>query len=390
MPDSMPQASPPIPPPLGPEDHARHLALVQGDLAARGLRAGVLFDPESIYWLTGYQSIGYFTFQGLVVPADSLPVLVSRRVNEGLARATPALGAFRGIEDTADPVAVLAAVLGERTAAGDGLGLETGAWYLTVQAYTVLTRTLPRRWVDWGAVIDAARIRKSPAQLDCMRHAARAAVAGLEAALRTIAPGRTENDLAAAMLGASTAAGSEYVRVPLVVAGPATGQCFATWQRRPLARGDVVLLESAGCIHRHHAMIARGAVVGPASATQRRLAGVIVEALDRALEAVRPGARSAEVDAACRAVFERAGLGQHFTHRTGYGIGIGFPPNWAEGRTHALRPGDPLVLEPGMAFHLVPSLFMPDLGMCFSESVVVTDDGSELLTHYPRRLVEVV
>ncbi len=82
----MSEASSAIAPPFRADDYARNLARVQDDLAARGLRAGVLFDPESIYWLTGYQSIGYFTFQGLVVPADGRPVLVSRRVNEGLAR----------------------------------------------------------------------------------------------------------------------------------------------------------------------------------------------------------------------------------------------------------------------------------------------------------------
>src|SRR5262245_49688894 len=350
----MSEASSPIPPPFRADDHARHLALVQGDLRTRQLRAGVLFDPESIFWLTGYQSIGYFTFQALVVPPAGPPVLVSRVVNEGLARAMPTLGGFRGIEDTVEPVSVLAGTLEACTAAGDAIGLETGAWYFPVQAYTALTRSLARRWDDWGGVIDEARIRKTPGQLECMRHAARAAVAGLDAALAAIAPGRTENDLAAAMLGAVTAAGSEYVRVPLVVAGPTTGQCFATWQRRPIAPGDTVFLEAAGCIHRHHAMIARCAVLGRASATQRRCADVIIEALDRAIDAIRPGVRSGEVDAACRAVFEQAGLAEHFTHRTGYGIGIGFPPNWAEGRMVALKPGDPRVLEPGMAFHLVP------------------------------------
>jgi Xaa-Pro dipeptidase len=375
--------------PFSTEDKARRLGLVQEDLRGRGLRAGVLFDPESIYWLTGYQSIGYFTFQSLVVPVDGRPVLVSRRVNEALAQAMPTLGGFRGIEDTVDPVGVLAAALEEYTGAGDAIGLETGAWYFPVQAHAALTRGVPRRWADWGTVIDDARIRKTPAQLECMRHAARAAEAGLDAALRAIAPGRTENDLAAAMLAATTTAGSEYVRVPLVVAGPATAQCFATWRRRPLAPGDVVFLESAGCIHRYHAMIARCAVVGQASDAQRRCASVIIEALGRAIDAIRPGVRSGDVDAACRTVFERAGLARYFAHRTGYGIGIGFPPNWAEGRIVALKPGDPRVLEPGMTFHLVPSLFLPEFGMCFSESVAVVEDGCELLTHYPRRLVEV-
>ena len=48
----------------------------------------------------------------------------------------------------------------------------------------------------------------------------------------------------------------------------------------------------------------------------------------------------------------------------------------------------PTVLEPGMTFHVVPSLFMPEYGFCFSESVAVTENGCEVLTQYPRKLIE--
>ncbi|MCV6605191.1 MAG: hypothetical protein OIF34_07785, partial [Porticoccaceae bacterium] len=67
-------------------------------------------------------------------------------------------------------------------------------------------------------------------------------------------------------------------------------------------------------------------------------------------------------------------------------IGIGFPPNWSEGHIYAIRPDDPLVLQPNMTFHIVPTLFVEDFGMCFSESVRVTDSGCEVLTPYPRKL----
>ena len=60
-----------------------------------------------------------------------------------------------------------------------------------------------------------------------------------------------------------------------------------------------------------------------------------------------PGVAAGAVDRACRAVLERAGLGRRFAHRTGYAVGIGFPPNWSEGgRTLALRPGEPTLLRP--------------------------------------------
>ncbi|MBL8669234.1 MAG: aminopeptidase P family protein [Alphaproteobacteria bacterium] len=387
--DGLDRAYARIPPPFPAATYGRHLKLLQDDMRSRGLAALLLFDPESIFWLTGYNSIGYFTFQCAVVTPDGPPELVSRRVNRQLALALGTIGAFVAIEDTDDAVAILAGHLATRTPAGSAVGAETGSWYLTVQAYKALERSLDRRLVDWGGTIERARMRKTPEQVASMRRAATAAVAGMDAALHAIRPGCSENDLAAAMLQAATAAGSEYFRVPLVVAGPATGICFATWQRRPVARGDVVFLESAACIDRYHAIVARCATVGAASAEQRRRAGLIVEALDRAIGAIRPGITSGAVDAACRGVFERAGLGAYFDHRTAYAVGIGFPPNWAEGRFLALKPGDPTVLEPGMTFHIVPSLFMPDFGMCFSETVLVTETGCEALTQHPRRLAEV-
>ena len=60
------------------------------------------------------------------------------------------------------------------------------------------------------------------------------------------------------------------------------------------------------------------------------------------------------------------GLADYFDHRTAYGIGIGFPPNWAEGRMVALRAGRSAGLEPGMTFHVVPSLFMPGVRLLSS------------------------
>ncbi len=366
-----------------------NLGIIQADLRQRGLAAVALFDPESIYWLTGYRSIGYFTFQCAVVTPTQGPVLVSRRVNHAVAQGNENVAGFVAIEDTDDAVGILAGYLNRILPQGGAIGLETTSWYLTVQAYKALQQAVPHDLADWGGVIEAERTIKSATQLDYMRHAARAAVAGLDAAMGQIAPGRSENDLAAAMLHGATAAGSEYTRVPLVVTGQATGVCFTTWQRREIKRGDVVFLEAAGNINRYHAMIARNATVGPATAEQKKHATVVIDSLNRAIEAIRPGVTSGQVDAACRKVFEDAGLGNYFDHRTGYAIGIGFPPNWAEGRFLSLRPDDPTVLEPGMTFHVVPSVFMPQHGFCISESVAVTDTGCEVLTDYPRKLFEI-
>lgn len=366
-----------------------NLDLIQADMRERGLAAVALFDPESIYWLTGYRSIGYFTFQCTLVLPEGRPVMVSRQVNHAVALANDNIAEFVAIDDISDPIAILSGFLRRRLTGNGPIGLETASTYLSVQSYKALEAAMPGRFADWGGLIEKARTIKTPEQLGFMRHAAKAAVAGLDAAVKAVRPGCTENDLAAAMLHGATAAGSEYTRVPLVVTGQATGVCFTTWERREVKRGDVVFLEAAANINRYHAMIARNCIVGPATAEHKRYAQVVIDALNSAIDAIHPGVTSGAVDAACRGVFEKAGLGHYFDHRTAYGIGIGFPPNWAEGRFLALKPNDPTPLQPGMTFHLVPSIFMPQFCFMSSESVAVTEDGCEVLTDYPRELIEI-
>ena len=367
--------------------YRERLDFVQADLRNRGLAGGLLFDPENIFWLTGYQTIGYFTFQTLFVPADGSPTVIGRVVNRDLAMAHPTIGAFEAVVDTADHIDVLAKFLKSQISNGRSLGLESRAWYLTVKDYLRLRADLDIELPEWNGVIETRRPVKSAAEIARMQHAARSAEAGLAAAIDAIAPGKTENDIAAAMFAANISAGSEYLgHPPLVVAGETTALCFAMWRRREIHRNDVVLLEAAGCIDRYHAILSRPVVVGQPSARQQEAADALQGVLEAAIDAIKPGLTCGEVDQTCRRVVEERGLGKYFKHRSAYGIGIGFPPNWSEGHIYAIRPDDPLVLEPNMTFHVIPTLFLEDFGMCFSDSVRVTETGCELLTDFPRKL----
>lgn len=363
------------------------LEMVQADLRARNLAGVLLFDPENIFWLTGYQTIGYFTFQTVFVGQTGRPTMVSRVVNRDLALAHPTIGAFEAVVDTADHIDVLSQYLTANVASGTAIGLETRAWYLTVKDYLRLKDLLNAETVEWGGVIEPHRPAKSAEEISRMRHAARCAEAGLQAAIDVVAPGKTENDLAAAMFEANIAAGSEYLgHPPLVVAGEATSLCFAMWRRRKIETGDVVLLEAAGCVDRYHAMLSRPVVVGEPTSVHREAADALQGVLEAAIDAIKPGLTSGEVDRTCRQVVEERGLGKYFKHRSAYGIGIGLPPNWSEGHIYAIRPDDPLVLEPNMTFHVIPTLFLDNFGMCFSDSVRVTEEGCEVLTNFPRKL----
>src|SRR5439155_3725778 len=128
-------------------------------------------------------------------------------------------------------------------------------------------------------------------------------------------------------------------------------------------------------------------VVGRADPEVTRLGAVVKAALEAAIGAIRPGVSCGAVDAACRGVVERAGYEPNFRKRTGYSVGVGFAPDWGEGHIVSLRRDDPTRLEPGMVFHMPPALRIPrQYGLGFSETVLVTATGGEVLTNHPRRL----
>src|SRR5262249_53790312 len=137
------------------------MARVRAKMAERGLDAVLLYDPENVFYLTGYQSIGYFTYQALLVPAKGAPVLISRVVNKFMAEITPTIGRFVSVLDTDDPVDLTLKAIAELAPRGT-LGVETNAWYLNVPAYQTLVAKSGWTVADFNGVVEWLRIVKSP------------------------------------------------------------------------------------------------------------------------------------------------------------------------------------------------------------------------------------
>jgi Xaa-Pro dipeptidase len=110
-------------------------------------------------------------------------------------------------------------------------------------------------------------------------------------------------------------------------------------------------------------------------------------ALDAAIAAIRPGVTAGSCHDACQRVIDEAGFEPNFRKRLGYSIGVGFAPGWGEGAFLHLSKGDPAVLREGMVFHMPPALRVyGEVGVGCSETVVVTEQGCEVITDFPREL----
>jgi Xaa-Pro dipeptidase len=241
---------------------------------------------------------------------------------------------------------------------------------------------------DGSGLVEQGRRVKSAEEIEMIRRACRVTEAGMDAACRAIRPAATENDVAVAAYAAMMAMGSDFMAGdPIVTSGWRSGVAHCTFANRTLEGGDAVLLELGGCRRRYFGPLMRGAAIPPVRPEARRMAEVIIAALNAAIAAIRPGIESGQVDAACRGILEDAGYEPYFRKRTGYSVGLAYGPDWGEGHIVSLRRNDPTPLEPGMVFHMPPALRIPrEYGLGFSETVLVTETGCEVLTRFPRRL----
>jgi Xaa-Pro dipeptidase len=371
------------------EEYARRYERLQAELARRGLDCFLSFSPENIYYLTGFQTPGYYFVQCLVVPLDGDPTFVVRNFETPNVEALTWLERYRGYQDHENVADVIAEVV---RPLGDSIGYEATSWFLSPTVFSGLQASLGRM-EPVTDVVEQLRVVKSRAEIEQIRKAARATEAGMHAAFEASQPGRTEDDVAAATYKAMIEAGSSYPSLPPFIAtGPRSALPHATWSGRSLESGDVLFYETGAVSDRYSAALVRVGVIGePApevGPTLTRAAGAISEAIEALMAAIKPGVTGEDVHRASRDPIERAGWGDVNRNRSGYSIGISFPPDWGEGQIYSLREEERRPLEPGMVFHLVPNVLIPDVvGVCLSETVLVTETGCEALTSFPRELV---
>ena len=359
-------------------------------LAAAGIDLYLTSGPENIFWLSGQQTPGYYTFQCLAVPARGAPFLMLRALETHNARANTYLSRIAGYADDANPADAVAEIVETRGFKGRRIAIDGNAWFLTVNLFDRLEAWLGRL-EEGSGIVESLRRVKSAREIAAIRAAARANDAGMSAGLAAVRAGATENDVAAGIMHAAIKAGSEYVGMePFVASGPRSGLPHATWRRRRIRNGDVVVLETAACRDRYHAASFRTVVVGRAPREAHDWYAVCREAFAAGVENLRPGRTCAEVHGAVQAVIDAAGRTEAYRKRSGYSIGIAFAPDWGEGNVLSLYRGVDVVIEPGMVFH-VP-ITLRDYGrftVAVSETVEVTARGPRLLGKLGRDLVEV-
>ncbi len=370
------------------EEYARRQASAREALSAAGIDAMVVTGPENIFYLTGQQTPGYYTFQALILPADGDPVFLIRQLEYFNFIANTFISDAVVYQDGEDPLGLLVKLIESRDLASKRIAIDKRGWFLPIAVYEALQARLGAIG-DGAGVIEKQRAIKSPLEVEKLERAASYVDEGMRAGLSAVRIGATENDLVAAMMGSAIAAGSEYLGMePLVSVGPRTGVPHGTWRRRQINAGDPAFLEMAACHDRYHAALMRSAWIGEPPKEAADMMKVCQEALQVSLDAIRPGVACEVPHIACQKVIDRAGYTENFKKRLGYSVGISFAPDWGEGAILSLNAGVTAELQPGMTFHLPPALrIYGRFTVGVSETIVITETGYRALGTIDRDLL---
>lgn len=371
------------------EEYARRINELRERIAQRQLDAVVISDPANIMYLTDYQTTGYSFFQALVVPLEQEPFMITRALEESNVIARTWVEITRPYPDTGDAMQMLVDALKEFGLANKRIGYERNSYFFPAYHQDVIHTTLKDgKLLDCFGIVEEGRICKSPDEIRIMKKAAVATEAGMAAGINACRAGATENEIGAAISDGMFRAGGEAPAVmPYVTSGPRTMIGHATWEGRVVQENEHVFLEVGGCFRRYHTAMMRTVVLGELEPSMYEAQEIMKRALDSVHDMLQPGMTVSDVDNLVRNIISDNDVGAKLITRSGYSIGIAFPPSWDEGYMLSLKQGQSTILREGMTFHLIPWMWGIDGNKTcgISDTIYITKEGcSSFFENTPR------
>ena len=367
-------------------EYRRRLRGVQRVMAERELDLLLCHHFPNICYLTGMESVLWTKYFLAVVPRNGDPILFGETFELPNALYCAWTEDNVGYDLRRDPVEATRDLLIARGLATGRIGIERNA--LRVPLYERLRDALPSATlIDASDVVDQVKVIKSPPEIAHIRRAAEITSDAMRCALAAVGGGVLDQDIARVAYDRLIGGGSEHMALdPIVTVGACSGIPHSTHRRTRLQAGDTVLIELGANIHRYTAASFRCAAIEPVPSSVRAMADACIASLEALIGAMKPGAVASDVATAADRVWADATSRYVWHGIYGYSLGIGFPIDWNDCPA-LIRRESMLTLQPGMVFHCTTSLReLARYGTAFSETVLVTENGADVLTDVPRSL----
>ena len=352
----------------------------------------LMFQQESMYYLTGYDTFGFCFFQCLYLGADGKLALLTRSADLRQAQHTSIIQDIRIWTDEAgaQPATQLRDMLQSLGARGKRLGIETNSYGLThfngkaVDAAMEGFCTL----VEATSLINQLRLVKSPAELKYVRKAGKLGDEALKASIKKTKAGADEGDILAAQHAAIFSRGGDYPGNEFIIgSGRDALLCRYKSGRRKLAKRDQLTLEFAGVYRHYHAAFMRTVLIGKPSKHHIEMDEAARAALSEVESQMLPGKTAGDVFDAHARVMDAHGMGAHRLNACGYSLGAKFTPSWMD--APMFYKGNDAELAEGMVFFAHMILMNSDAGaaFCLGRTYIIGAKKPEPVSKYPLAMI---
>ena len=385
------------------EEHRSRCDSLLERAGADGLSGVVLFDPYYVLYYAGFAFAPTERPIALVLGADGQRALVVPRLELEHAQEKAMVDRVEPYDEYPGeprPEVLLAKVLSGLGVSGRiGADQDGYPWILGYRGPT-LSELAAGDVVRVAGAIEEQMAVKSEAEIRLIRESVRWGNLAHRLLQRYTRPGMTETEVSQRASDEATfamldAIGEVYRAQSFFSSGAHAGYRGQIGRNSAIPHalagnivfrpGDVLVTGASAPVWGYLSELERTMVVGEPTPEQKRLFGHMKAVQDVAFEAIRPGASCSDVDRAVRGYFAQQDLFAHWRHHTGHAIGL----RYHEGPF--LDSGDSTEIRPGMVFTVEPGLYAPDVGgFRHSDTILVTEDGIEILTYYPRDLESLV
>lgn len=337
--------------------------------------------------ITNYINVSYLTgFSGddsylLVTPTDEI-IISDARYEETLQEEC----ADFTLEIRRPPVKMheaVAAVI--ESAKRSKIGLEASS--VTLEFVTTLQEKCPKTtFTATSSIVEGLREIKDKAEVEAIRTAIRCAEKAFAVIRASLRPDRTEKNVADELEFQIRTFGGTCGSFPAIIGvGPRAALPHGRPSDKKIGESEFVLIDWGARVGQYISDLTRVLVTGKISPKLHRLYGVVLNAQLTAIEAIRPGAKMQDVDAAARDVIAKAGFGKQFGHSLGHGIGreVHESPRLAMDQDRELVPGMVVTVEPG--------IYIPGWGgIRIEDDILVTRTGHEVLSNVPKKFEDCI
>lgn len=374
------------------DEFDRRKTQVLDEMGSQGYDALLLFAPESMYWLSGFDTFGFCFLQCLVLKKSGEMTLLTRAPDLLQAKQTSNISDIRiwVDRDEAGPVVQLRDVLDDLDLLGCKLGVEYGTQGFTAQhgiAFNELMRSFATV-EDATNIIPPLRAIKSFAEIQHIREASRLSDLAWEKALETTASGVNEGKILAAMQGVVLENDGDYPANEFVI-GSGTDALLCRYKsgRRTLDAQDQLTVEFAGAYRHYHAAGIRTIIIGKPTQRHLEFYDACRATLSRMEEAMRPGQTFSDVFVAHANELDSRSLYNNRLNACGYSLGARFAPSWMD--WPMFYRDNPAVIEPHMVLfgHIILTDSDTGTAMCLGRTYLTTDGAPEPLSEASLDLV---